>query len=102
MGFLQPLLACAVMGAAVFGIDRALAAAGVSQPLFYLFAEIAVGAVAYVIAALLICRATAKDLIGLLGKALRKHLGQLMAMKPDKLIEDRYRKFRALGPFTGR
>lgn len=36
------------------------------------------------------------------GKALRKHLGQLMAMKPDKLIEDRYRKFRALGPFLGR
>ena len=31
-----------------------------------------------------------------LGKALRKHLGQLVGMKPDKLIEDRYRKFRAL------
>ncbi len=37
-----------------------------------------------------------------LGKALRKHLGQLVGMKPEKLIEDRYRKFRALGPFTGK
>ena len=37
-----------------------------------------------------------------LGKALRKHLGQLVGMKPEKLIEDRYRKFRALGPFLGK
>jgi acetyl-CoA carboxylase carboxyl transferase subunit alpha len=37
-----------------------------------------------------------------LGKALRKHLGQLSTLKPDKLVEDRYRKFRALGPFVGR
>lgn len=35
-----------------------------------------------------------------LGKALRKHLAQLKAMKPDTLVEDRYRKFRALGVFT--
>ena len=37
-----------------------------------------------------------------LGKALRKHLAALSGMSPEKLIEDRYRKFRALGPFTGR
>ena len=37
-----------------------------------------------------------------LGKALRKHLGALVGMTPDKLIEDRYRKFRALGPYSGR
>ncbi len=36
------------------------------------------------------------------GKALRKHLGQLLTLSPEKLIEDRYRRFRALGPFTGR
>ncbi len=36
------------------------------------------------------------------GKALRKHLAALSGLTPDKLIEDRYRKFRALGPFTGR
>jgi acetyl-CoA carboxylase carboxyl transferase subunit alpha len=37
-----------------------------------------------------------------LGKALRKHLAALIGMTPEKLIEDRYRKFRALGPFIGR
>ncbi len=37
-----------------------------------------------------------------LGKTLRKHLAALSGLSPDKLIEDRYRKFRALGPFTGR
>lgn len=34
-----------------------------------------------------------------LGKALRKHLGSLCSMSPEQLIEDRYRKFRALGVF---
>ena len=72
VGFLQPLLACAVMGAAVFGVDRTLTAAGVTHPLIYLLTEIAVGGIAYVIAALILCRDTAKDLLGLLGKALRK------------------------------
>ena len=37
-----------------------------------------------------------------LGKALRKHLGALRALKGDALVEDRYRKFRALGVFSGR
>ncbi len=37
-----------------------------------------------------------------LGKALRKHLGQLRALKDEALVEDRYRKFRALGVFSGR
>ena len=36
-----------------------------------------------------------------LGKALRKHLGQLLPLTPEQLIADRYRKFRALGVFTG-
>jgi acetyl-CoA carboxylase carboxyl transferase subunit alpha len=35
-----------------------------------------------------------------LGKALKKHLGQLKQLKPDKLIADRYAKLRALGEFT--
>jgi acetyl-CoA carboxylase carboxyl transferase subunit alpha len=37
-----------------------------------------------------------------LGKALRKHLGQLKSLKPEALVEDRYRKFRALGVFSER
>jgi acetyl-CoA carboxylase carboxyl transferase subunit alpha len=37
-----------------------------------------------------------------LGRALRKHLGQLVTLSPDGLVEDRYKKFRALGVFSGR
>ncbi|WP_223646402.1 acetyl-CoA carboxylase carboxyltransferase subunit alpha [Corallococcus sp. EGB] len=37
-----------------------------------------------------------------LGKALRKHLGQLAELKPDALVRDRYDKFRALGMFSGK
>ena len=36
-----------------------------------------------------------------LGRVLRKHLDKLKAMSPSALIEDRYRKFRALGSFSG-
>ncbi len=35
-----------------------------------------------------------------LGKVLKKHLHQLKHLKPDKLIEDRYQKLRAIGEFT--
>jgi acetyl-CoA carboxylase carboxyl transferase subunit alpha len=38
----------------------------------------------------------------ILGKALRKHLGELSALSPEELVQDRYRKFRALGVFSGR
>jgi acetyl-CoA carboxylase carboxyl transferase subunit alpha len=37
-----------------------------------------------------------------LGKALRKHLGELAELTPDELVKDRYDKFRALGVFSGR
>src|SRR5262249_16077524 len=37
-----------------------------------------------------------------LGKALRKHLVQLGGMTADALVQDRYRKFRSLGVFSGR
>jgi len=36
-----------------------------------------------------------------LGRALRKALHALEDMDPDALVEDRYRKFRAMGVFTG-
>jgi len=35
-----------------------------------------------------------------LGRALRKHLFALRSLSGDDLVEDRYRKFRALGVFT--
>jgi acetyl-CoA carboxylase carboxyl transferase subunit alpha len=37
-----------------------------------------------------------------LGKALRKHLGELAELTPDELVKDRYDKFRSLGVFSGR
>ncbi len=37
-----------------------------------------------------------------LGKALRKHLGELSELSADALVQDRYKKFRALGVFSGR
>ncbi len=45
---------------------------GVAHPGVYVFAEIVVGAGAYVAAALIICRETAKDLLQLLVKALKR------------------------------
>jgi acetyl-CoA carboxylase carboxyl transferase subunit alpha len=35
-----------------------------------------------------------------LGRVLRKHLAELSALDAGALIEDRYRKFRAMGPFV--
>jgi acetyl-CoA carboxylase carboxyl transferase subunit alpha len=37
-----------------------------------------------------------------LGKALRKHLSELAELSPEELVKDRYKKFRALGVFSGR
>jgi acetyl-CoA carboxylase carboxyl transferase subunit alpha len=37
-----------------------------------------------------------------LGRVLRKHLAALRQLSPQALVEDRYRKFRALGVFAGR
>jgi len=36
-----------------------------------------------------------------LGAALRRHLRDLMMMDPDGVVDDRYEKFRKLGPVTG-
>ena len=36
-----------------------------------------------------------------LGRVLRKHLHGLLALEGPALVEDRYRKFRAIGPFLG-
>jgi PST family polysaccharide transporter len=71
-GFLQPLAACAVMASAVWLTQQGLHSAGVHHPAIYLFVEIVVGAIAYVGAALVLCRETSRDLLGLLKKALKR------------------------------
>ncbi len=71
--FLQPLAACAAMAAAVWLVQRAMQGAGVHHPAIYLLVEITVGAIVYVGAALVICRETSRDMLGLLKKALKKN-----------------------------
>jgi PST family polysaccharide transporter len=66
-GFLQPLAACGVMVAAVLAFRHAFSV----SPWLELIAEIALGAIAYTIAALVICRDTARDFLGLLKGVLR-------------------------------
>jgi lipopolysaccharide exporter len=72
IGFLQPLAACAVMAIAVYATDRGLSAVGIANPVAHLIVDILVGAIAYVIAALVLARETSKDLLTLLARALRK------------------------------
>jgi hypothetical protein len=70
--FLQPLAACAVMASAVWLVQIAMRGAGVHHAWIYLVVEIIVGSLAYVGAALVVCRETSRDLLGLLKKALKR------------------------------
>jgi PST family polysaccharide transporter len=71
-GFLQPLAACCVMIAAVWGVRDGLITADLDHPVVLFFAMVVTGAVVYVIAALALCRTTAFDLLDLTKKALRR------------------------------
>ncbi len=71
-GFLQPLLACGVMAAAVYGIHELLRMLGIESDLVRLIAMIVGGAVTYVIAALAIARESSRDLLDLLKQALHR------------------------------
>ncbi|MBL0214157.1 MAG: oligosaccharide flippase family protein [Myxococcales bacterium] len=71
-GFLQPLSCCAIMAAVTFGVHEGLIAIGWDHPALLLGAMIVTGGAAYVISALIICRATTKDLLDLLKKALKR------------------------------
>jgi PST family polysaccharide transporter len=73
VGFLQPVLACGLMGCAVWAVYRGLSAAGVERPMVYVVAEIVAGAIAYVGAAFAIARDASLDLIQLLKKALKRN-----------------------------
>ena len=60
------------MASAVWLTQQGLHSVGVHHPAIYLFVEIIVGALAYVGAALVLCRETSRDLLGLLKKALKR------------------------------
>lgn len=70
LGFAQPLAACGVMVAAVLGLRWVLHGAVPSAA--ELAIEIAVGAVVYVAAALVVCRTSARDLMALARDLVRR------------------------------
>jgi hypothetical protein len=72
-GFLEPLLACGVMVAVVLAMRHALV--GSVGPWAELVLEIAVGGATYVVAALVICRGTARDFLTLAKGVLRGKRG---------------------------
>lgn len=72
IGFLQPLMACVVMAAGVYAAYLGLVTLGVTHPAALLAGEIVVGGACYVGAALVIARDTARDLLDLLRRALRR------------------------------
>lgn len=72
VGFLQPLACCAIMGGVTYGVHELLVGIDWDHPALLLVAMIVTGGLAYVVSALLICRETARDLLGLLKKALKR------------------------------
>ncbi|MCX5746976.1 MAG: oligosaccharide flippase family protein [Proteobacteria bacterium] len=72
MGFVRPLVACGAMAATTIGVGHALVAIGWDHPAVLLLVEIGAGALAYVLTALVVARASAKDLLQLLKGALKR------------------------------
>ncbi len=70
--FIRPLMACGVMVTAVLGVRHGADALGVASSALRLAVEIATGAATYVAAALVLARATSRDFLGLLRRALRR------------------------------
>lgn len=70
-GFLRPLLASAIMAAGVLVLRFSLRRYGLDHPGLLLLLEVTVGAALYIPLALLLCRTTTRDLLGVL-RDLRK------------------------------
>lgn len=70
-GFLRPLAASAIMAGAVLAVRFSFQRYGLDHPGFLLLIEILVGAAVYVPVALVLCRDTTRDLLGVL-RDLRK------------------------------
>lgn len=72
IGFMQPLIACGVMAAVVLTLRFEVLNGSGLPALAVLLIEVAVGGAVYVAAALVVCRATAKDLLSLLKRIARR------------------------------
>ncbi|MBP9086970.1 MAG: oligosaccharide flippase family protein [Kofleriaceae bacterium] len=71
-GFFEPLAACALMCGAVLAVRYGVPSFEQLHPGAKVAIEIGLGGIVYSGAALLLCRATAKDLLGLLRGAMKK------------------------------
>jgi lipopolysaccharide exporter len=71
-GVLRPLAACGVMAAAVLGVRHGMTALGIDSPRAILPVEIGIGAVTYVVAALVLARSASRDFLQLLRRALKR------------------------------
>lgn len=72
LGFVRPLIACAAMAAAAIAAGWLLDQVANIHVAVRLAAEILAGAIAYIAVALIVCRDTAKDLIGLVKEVVRR------------------------------
>jgi PST family polysaccharide transporter len=70
-----PLVACVPMVAAVVGTRLGLRRIGVEHQIYYLAAEVLVGALVYTGAALVIARSASRELLRLLRHALARRRG---------------------------
>ena len=74
-GFVRPLVACAAMAAAALGVRALLDRTVELAPGLLLAIEIVVGGAVYVAAAFVVCRATVRELLGLVRSVLRRDRG---------------------------
>jgi lipopolysaccharide exporter len=72
LGFVQPLICCLLMGIVVELVYVGLYQVGIDHQLVHLIAGIVSGAATYVVSALIICRATAKEFLGLLREVISR------------------------------
>ena len=69
---LRVLLACVPMVLAVIGVRGAMNHAGLHTPAVHMVVELAVGAIAYVVSALVFARGPALELLRLLGDIVKR------------------------------
>jgi len=72
LAFFQPFLACGAMALVVWGVHWTLVTIDLDHPAILLTAMVIAGAITYVVAALVICRETSRDLLQLAKKALKR------------------------------
>jgi lipopolysaccharide exporter len=86
--FLPPLLACAPMVAAVFGVRMLLHRLGITSALLILAAEVTAGAIAFIGAALVVSRDSVNQLLGLIRRRKKAPVTTPVAVAAVAATED--------------